>query len=232
MKYSSTALQNLSAHRVLSTARHRNWDNVFGFEKKKKRCKTVSCWNQARSKSLFLSKRRFQRVISHQVQPIHWVPSHTCVRTENYGFLLFGSLSIYDRIHRASGLHSQPCPAAGDRLSSFCGSPLGHGTQAETGRLSCFGLVFFFKRRLNTQRKVLLQDIRLQLNPYLGIKEYYIILGLDKYDVIFHTRILSQHHIKILSFSCLLFLRELESLMHHADSSLQKGFFMIFFMLD
>lgn len=92
-------------------------------------------------------------------------------------------------------------------------------------RQAALAFFFFFKQGLNTQRKVLLQDIRLKLNPYLGIKEYYIILRLSKDDVIFHAHILSEHHIKILSFSGLLFLRDLELLMHHADSSLEKAFY-------
>lgn len=55
-------------------------------------------------------------------------------------------------------------------------------------------------------------------------------LRLEKYDVIFHTHILSEHLIKILSFSSVLSLRELGSSMHHAGFSLQERFLNYFYV--
>lgn len=47
----------------------------------------------------------------------------------------------------------------------------------------------------------------------------------EKYDVIFHTRILSEHLIKTLSYSWVISLRELGSSMLHSGFSLQERFF-------
>lgn len=55
-------------------------------------------------------------------------------------------------------------------------------------------------------------------------------LRLEKYDVIFHTHILSEHLIKILSFSCVLSLQELGLSVHHAGFSLQERFLNDFYV--
>lgn len=110
-------------------------------------------------------------------------------------------------------------------LGILWGSPLAHRAWAETSRIRVF-----LKQRLNTQRKVLLQDIRLELNPSLGIQECYIMLRQEKYDVIFHTHILSEYLTKILAFSWVISLREFRSSMHHSGFSPQKRFINDFYV--
>lgn len=58
----------------------------------------------------------------------------------------------------------------------------------------------------------------------------YIMLGREKYDVIFHTHILSEHLIKTLSFLWVISLRELRSSLHHSGFSLQERFFSDFYV--
>lgn len=123
--------------------------------------KALSCRNETRSKFLFLSERRFWwlTLLWHGLEPIEQVLGHTCVHRE----LRFPAapLAFYVLPKASCAWFTFTATSHSERETKqlLC-SPWATGHRLRQAGLA-FIFIFFYKQRLNTQRKVLLQDIRL-----------------------------------------------------------------------